>query len=479
MVGKALLIALGGASFVLLTRFLGPSGFGAYSVILAVVAITLVFCDLGVESTALREVAKRPNQAVNLISSVTALGMTLSAALFVGIAIGSITLWAAGVRYVGGPVAVNVAALALLATPFRVTVNTVARTSLRTGMPTALDVVARAVSLALIVGAIWKPNVVGYDADSRLVFVLVAMTIPSVLSSLVAWCVISLRHSLRVRWKPSEMVGLLTLAVPLAVLMVLNTAYYRIDTVLLSIIAGSTQVAYYSVGVKLVDVSVGFIFPVAALAFPSLARKAYHSPSSLGKALAQTVDVLLMLGMTVAVFGALYAPQLVRILAGPRFSSASAAFAILAVSVPATFVTVVLSYMVTTAGRWRVGIVIGVANLALNLLLNIVLIPHLGARGAAISTDIGEWLNVALVGAVVYSHYGVRASRGSLVPLLAASLAVLLVHLALSRIFWAYDMSAAFLVYCLILIVSGAVSVKQFRGGGNPPASELNSLSHP
>lgn len=166
---------------------------------------------------------------------------------------------------------------------------------------------------------------------------------------------------------------------PFAVSMILLTVFYKVDTYLVGVFAGSSQVAIYSVAYRLLD-AVGLpVFALGGMVFG-------HSVTSHAGQRRRLVRVL----STVAV--ALTAPAVVasavagngimRVVFGAPFATAGGVLTVLMLSaVPAAIVAVGAPVVQPHDGRrfaW-----LAVAVLLTNVAANATLIPLFGALGAA------------------------------------------------------------------------------------------------
>jgi O-antigen/teichoic acid export membrane protein len=95
----------------------------------------------------------------------------------------------------------------------------------------------------------------------------------------------------------------------------------------------------------------------------------------------------LLLGAAIA----LAAPVLVVVLGGEEFAGAALPLQVLALSAPAYVASEILSNAAFTRGRTRLSALPAVTGLAINIALNIILIPELGMMACAWATVAGFW----------------------------------------------------------------------------------------
>ncbi len=79
LVGRTVSIALTLISFAIVTRYLGVSSFGAYSLVLTFLMLAVSIADLGTTSIGVRELARRPGEAERLIGNLLGIRLLLAA----------------------------------------------------------------------------------------------------------------------------------------------------------------------------------------------------------------------------------------------------------------------------------------------------------------------------------------------------------------------------------------------------------------
>ena len=78
VIGKMAAVVIGLATISLLTRYLGPEGYGHYRTVLTVLAVAAICSDLGLQMVVLREVSRPDQDAGHVLGSALALRMILT-----------------------------------------------------------------------------------------------------------------------------------------------------------------------------------------------------------------------------------------------------------------------------------------------------------------------------------------------------------------------------------------------------------------
>lgn len=185
-------------------------------------------------------------------------------------------------------------------------------------------------------------------------------------------------RNLRMVWRSTFFIGLDT---------VFAMALFRIDALMLGAIAGSTELALYSAAYRLME-TVLFITWTASRSFlPAMVRaKPGRELLGLGEgALAVAAALLVPYGVLLCLDG----DRLLRLLFGTGYGAgAVVALQWLAFAPVAFALSFYTAYLLFVRGRVGYMLAATIAATALNVLLNVWLIPLLGAEGAAIATTL-------------------------------------------------------------------------------------------
>jgi O-antigen/teichoic acid export membrane protein len=171
----------------------------------------------------------------------------------------------------------------------------------------------------------------------------------------------------------------------------LTQIYYSTDLILVAYMTGDRQAGLYAAASKLPLSVIGVASMWFAVSMPETAR--LHSTGQLDAIRAQTrvaTTTAIVAGPPFVLLGPVFATDIAKTLFGARFASAGPALAILSISVAVSLVQIVVTSVVMGAGRERPYVRAMAFGAAINVALNLVLIPLFGIVGAAISTLVSE-----------------------------------------------------------------------------------------
>lgn len=186
-------------------------------------------------------------------------------------------------------------------------------------------------------------------------------------------------------------------ALPLGVAGSISLLHVRADQLVLAGMHYHAGLATYAVAYRALEAIVSGIATISIVAFSLMSRTSGEERANR----ARTATVLLVgTGTLGALAFALLAPVIVPILGGSSFAAAVRSCRLLAPVVVMSVSNVMAGRVMIAARRATVLIGVALAGLALNVVLNLVLIPHLGTAGAATATVTTEGLGALAVAAL-------------------------------------------------------------------------------
>jgi len=187
---------------------------------------------------------------------------------------------------------------------------------------------------------------------------------------------------------------LLRTSIPFILYGALGVIYYRIDTVLLSMMTTTAVVGWYGAAYRLFDT---FLFIpnliLNAVMYPVFARLSVTSQSGLKTAVEKCMNLLLICSIPIATLMIVAAPAIIGfVYHSPDFANSVPAMQALAPGLVFIYINTLLSsVIIATKGEKKIPMM-AAAALVLNLSLNFILIPLHQHIGTAIVTSLTELL---------------------------------------------------------------------------------------
>lgn len=369
---------------VLVARWLGPQGFGVFTLAWTVASMASFFAPLGLDYRLIREL----NRASGREDIETSLPPAILSSLFLGVAI------AMGPMVVGAGHEVTGSFLAVA--PFVVLSAPVLilRSAFHARERMELETVALGVEGLAGLGAV----AVALAGGGGIAAALMGLTIGRAANLIVSLVLYKrLFGRIRMRWMPSEWPALLKVSVPMGFSYIFHTLMLRFDVVMLAMMRSPQQVGLYSAATIIV-----MTVPIVTAAFssslyPVLSRAEGASDPELRKVFGAIWRSLLVVGIVAAAGLTLLAGPIVEVFYGDAFGPSVWIISMLAWILPLRFVNN-LSGMVLNATDKQGGRTVAVGAAAIfNIIVNLAFIPLWGYRGAVISTLLTELLLTAML----------------------------------------------------------------------------------
>lgn len=398
---------------VLIIRRLGPEVFGQYSAILAIGAVFMIFSDLGLSPYATRQVARYRNQDKSeehineLFGNMLGLRMVLTV-LTACMQIGTAWLTSEPVIIIGA-VALNCIGLFLYSIQG-------SADSVLSGME-RFDISARArvgqqILFVLLGTLALLLHMSYYGLIMASLCAILYLTIQS-------WRGLRGLGISPGRVNPQRWMELLRVSLPFGIIGFTLGLSYKFDSLLIYHFRGDHENGLYTAAYNLIF-SMAMISNVINTAlYPSLSRQAAKDQSSLHNVYDRVLRYLIITGLPVAVGGSILADQIILLLGGEAYRGAIDVFRILILVSPLMFVSEYLGYIVLIRGDEKIAARSVIISTVINVLANILFIPHYGMMAAAIITIITEAVLVVQYSYVLYRKVHFNIWESILAPLIA------------------------------------------------------------
>ncbi len=181
-------------------------------------------------------------------------------------------------------------------------------------------------------------------------------------------------------------------ALPFAVLVGFSTVYNRIDVVIITKMLGYAQTGIYTAAYKFFDLLSFFPAVVSLSLYPLFASLMSEKKiPDVRQTLERYLRFMVAVALPMAVGGMLLARPIIVLLAGEDFADAAPVLSVLVWAPAVLYIYIVVnSLVISQLTKFAIGIT--AANVAVNIIGNIILLPRVGIMGAAIMTLVSEIL---------------------------------------------------------------------------------------
>lgn len=393
LVSRVVVAALGWVGSVVVARSLSPEGWGQFSFVFALLGLMSVVTDLGVGRVVLaRLMDDDADEIRRTASSFLALRVALGLLGYV-LAVGYVAV----LRYPGEVIlATAVGGLVVVfATPSHA-LSVLYQSRHRLLLVAVAESVGQVLQLGLtVLAAVFAPSLLIFvlPAVANEIFKLVTKGFGIRNRSL------GLKPSRHIefhRWIPY-----LREAIPLAIGFALTVAMLKIDVLMLSVLDSFDSVGLYSIGYKFSDMIDTFALAAVAPVSTLLIASWPHDPGTFRARSRSAAALFAVFGaMAVAAFWPSAEP-LIGLLYGDRFVESADAARLLVLGAALMSLVVLGIFMLASAGMQRHYPAVALFGLAINVGMNLVLIPRYSYDGAAISTIVTIAITLVLLWVVI------------------------------------------------------------------------------
>lgn len=445
-VGYAVGVGLTALSAAVLIRHLGVVDWGHYVAVTSVIAIVGGLSEAGLSAIGVREYsvltgAERDRLMRNLLGlrlGITAIGVALAVAFTVAARYERDLVLGAALS--GG---------GLLFTTAQQTLGVPLSAGLRLAWLSALDIIRQAVTLALLVALV--------VAGARLLpFFAVPLPVGALLFALTAVLVRG-TVPLRPAFERAMWARIAKLTAAYAAASAVGTIYVSITVVLTSLVGTARETGYYAASFRIFSVVAAIPVLVVGAAFPILARAARDDRERLEFALGRLLEVGAIVGIWFALCLTLGARVAIDLVAGSGFGPAVRVLQIQGAAIVATFVAVTLGFALLSLHRHTALLVANAVSLGLSIVLTVILVPAIGARGAATASLLGESALAISYGVALFRMAGRPSISLRIVPRAAAAALAALALLPVPGLHGLALVGAANVVYFAVLAVTRAI----------------------
>jgi O-antigen/teichoic acid export membrane protein len=426
--GKAAVLAIGAASIAVTTRYLGAAGYGSFALALALVQMLGVLADAGLTAVVVREISRAPKRTAELVGNALTVRLLLGLGVVAAAALLALVLpYSPDVRravlIAGAPFLLGLASSSIAA---------VFQARLQMWRAAAADVAGRLAAFAALVTVV--------AADLGFLAVVASTAVGAAVALAVSVALVRGLAPVGPRADRPVWRELVVAGVPIGVTLAVNEVYFRADTFILSLFRPFEEVGLYTFAYRVYELLALFPAIVMTSIFPLLSRFLGARRDAAARVIEAAADLFVAVGVPIAAGGLVLAPELARLVAGDDFEAAATPLRLLlCASVPA-WISGLLGYALIAAGRQGSVLALSVAALAINVALNLALVPSYGPDAAAAVALGSEAFLVAGGWLLVRRHIDVAPRVALLWRALPAA------GVMAAALWWQRDLSLAILV---------------------------------
>lgn len=385
--GNAISAVISFVITIYIARILPLADFGSYITVISFVTLFGIFTDFGINTVVIREGAKNPEDTHSLIFSTMGLKYLLSLASMLAVIVFALFT----------PYTFEVKALIVL----------MSITLLMGGVGSMFSAVFNIYQDMKYISIIQIAERLTF-ASFAFVFLVVGLGVPGVILAVIIAAFVSLTlnfvisqriHEYRLNFRPildsKTRSAILMPAFWFGIAGLLGTVWQRVDTIMLSLLANMTQVGLYTPAVNYVGIGDMAVLALTGAFFPIISRTV-HERIITRKELSKYLGYFAVAGLVIVAITYAFGGELMILAFGPKFTESIVFINILVIGFAVNLITIPTALMLDATNNQKVHVVNATYLTGTNIGLNWILIPTLGALGAAYATTISQSLGAIL-----------------------------------------------------------------------------------
>ena len=379
-------ILVGIMSAMILTRYLGPRGYGEFNSVIVYTSIFAVIADLGVYQILLRELSQNENERDKIMGNVfvwRALSSFLS--FFLAAVLGFLLPYRDVIKYI-----IIIESIRSFVYAIRAFYITDFQYKLRMDIASIGDIINR-VSFIVFIYIASRFNL-------SLFIIFLFIFLATLLDFGFIWASFKkICGGFKYRFEKSYIKDFIKESWPIGVAGLLGMIHFKGDTFLLSIFKPQEDVGIYSASYRIFENLIFLPGIFLGLVFPRLSYFAKNDKHHLKVFFQKIFNIMIFSVLPLTLFFALLAPYIVQIIAGPEYFGSIFPTMILSISLIAIFLSAPFSQLIIATGKQKTLVVTSLIVMTVNIILNLIFIPKYSYTAAAIITLSTEFLLMILL----------------------------------------------------------------------------------
>ena len=251
-----------------------------------------------------------------------------------------------------------------------------------------LSVLDRVLMILICGMLLWGPKLSLFSCHFTIYHFIYAQLAAYALTALLAFAVIARKARFRrLRWDWRFFLVILRRSAPFALLVLLMASYNRIDPILLRGLASDADAGIYAGAFRLLDALTMVAYLVSVPLLPVFSKICVEEDNaSLCGALRLVFWPMMLFAVGSAVLCVLFAEPLMAWLYHERYAAYVPVFRVIVFGIVPIGITYIFGTLLTAGGYLRQLNLFAATSLLLNIVVNLLLIPRLGAVGSAFAS---------------------------------------------------------------------------------------------
>jgi len=452
IIGKVITTAISVIMLAYLARYLGVAGYGDYTTVFAFLGFFAIVADMGFYTVAVKEMARNPERSPDIMGNIFSIRIIFALFfLFLAPLVGHfIPVYNEGVKiglWVG-----TLSSFFILLNQLTVGIFQV---HLRMERLVISDVVSRIVLFVLTMVFIKLNMSLGLFIFANVVSNLCLFGFSLIMSRKF------LKFSLK--FDKTYIGRIIREALPLGIIIVLGLIYFKIDTVMLSIMKDSEAVGIYGAPYKVLEIFITVPSMFMGSVFPLISKYFHEKDIRLKDSFHKSFDFISMMALPI-LFGVFVLAKPITVLVlGSEFLNSTTVLQYLIFAVFIIFYGTIMGNFIIAADLQKKLLWIYLASVIVNITGNLILIPHYSYIGSSISTIFTESLVCLSAYLIVYNKLGFVPRFNTFAKALLSSMLMAIAVYFMRGFSIFITIPMGILIYSIVLFSVGGINKEMIK----------------
>lgn len=509
IIGRVSMAVLAIFTLKIATNYLSLKGYGEYAVTYEYLAFFSIIADMGLFTIAITEMSKDENKIPKIIGNILSLRTIFVVATMIAAVVSVYMI----PKYDGTriPLAVSIATLSIFFTITNGTITSVLQAKLKMHVSSIAQVVGKIAMIGYMLYAtmiVFPTTTVFTDeagatmaitsqpSDLAFYHLIIAGVVGNLIMLLVTYRSVRKITPLSFQFDKTLNKEILKKSLPYGVALILSTIYFRIDSILLSLMKNQEEVGIYAVAMRILEavniIPLYFMNSVLPSLTKSVADNDHEKTQKITKL---SFEFLIALAFPLAVGAYVLAYPLIGTVASPEFLSrlsegfygSDIALQILMAALSIQFIATVFTFVLLAHDKQKKILYINLTAVIFNIIGNLAVIPAYGFRGSAVVSVLSAALILTLTAKTARKHFKYKLDLIVVIKMaISAILMGVFVHFAEPLSFSLMKNAGlivliplAGIVYFALLFATKAITVDMLQMLRKKPINEDNMLIEP
>lgn len=229
------------------------------------------------------------------------------------------------------------------------------------------------------------------------------MLLGTIASIIIAWALMVRYVVPKVKFEKKLATYFFLQGLPLGMAAFASLVYSNVDSVILGRMLGDRSVGIYNAATPFAFSLIQLLnVPFVMAIYPALTRIGRKNPKRFNRAVLKSLGVIALWSFPTAIFVSLASPIIIPLIFGHKYESAIPVLEILVFFVPFASLSALLYKVLIVIKKQKIYLIVSLIGAAINIILNLFLIPLWGVYGAAFTEIITQFVLFIIYSIVIY-----------------------------------------------------------------------------